>query len=206
MLSMTTNFQPCPRILSPEITGSRKVVRNAERVIQLESAMFNWRSRHLILVLTLSYCREFQHLVNLETIRLHRDQLLNNRRSNKLLAGINGYVWKIEEGHNGAGLHMHLILFYAGEHRADCYLTRSIGEYWVNVVTQGAGSYWNSNADKAFHEMHGHGIGTGQIDRHDPVKREALRKNLLYLAKEEQEVVKGANSHLRMFGTSAFPD
>lgn len=94
------------RVHSERCAGSRKAFRNAEKVIKLEDAMFNWRSRHLILVLTLSYRPEYRHLVDLGTIRLHRDRLLNNRRSNELLSGINGYAWKIENGNHGAGLHI----------------------------------------------------------------------------------------------------
>lgn len=177
----------------------------AERVIQLEKAMFNWRSRHLLLVLTLTYKPEIKPYVTLEMLQEHRNTLFNNRRSNQLLAGINGYVWKIEEGGRGGGLHMHLVLFYAGEHCADIRISQQIGEYWKNVVTRGNGEYWNSNANKDRYERYGHGDGTGQIDRHNCIKREALQRNLLYLAKDEQLASKGSNPHLRMFGTSMLP-
>ena len=183
----------------------RRATRNTDKVILFEEAMFCWKSRHLILNLTLGYKPEFYHLVTVDTVRQHRDRLLNSRRCNKLLADIEGYVWKIEEGGNGGGLHLHLVLFYSGEHRADIHFARCICEYWVNVVTQGAGVYWNSNGDKYWHAMYGHGIGTGQIDRHDYAKREALRTNLRYLAKDEQHAPKGGNPHLRMFGTSELP-
>lgn len=192
-----------PRLISPKYMINRTSFRRGMRVLQLESAMFNWRSRHLILVLTLNYRPEFQHLVSLETIQSHRDQLLNNKRSNPLLSGIKGYVWKIEQGQHGGGLHLHVILFYDGKHHQDVGLSMSIGEYWVKVITQGMGGYWNSNGDKDWHETDGHGIGVGQIDRHDSVKRDALRKNLLYLAKDEQVVDQAVNSDSRMFGTSS---
>lgn len=184
---------------------NRRAMRNAEKVIQLEEAMFNWRSRHLILVLTLAYRPEFHQVVTIDTIRQHRDRFFSNRQGNKLLAGIDGYVWKIEEGSHSGGLHMHVTIFYSSEHRADIHFTRCFGEYWANDITQGMGDYWNSNADKDWHATFGHGIGTGQIDRHHLAKREALRTNLLYLAKDDQHVSKGSNPHLRMFGTSHFP-
>jgi len=203
MYAANASNQTDPRLISQKWILNRTFLRRGMRVLQLESAMFNWRSRHLILVLTLSYRPEFQHLLSLETIQHHRDQLLNNKRSNSLLADINGYVWKIEYGHHGGGLHLHLILFYNGKHHEDIKFCKSIGEYWVDVITQGMGKYRNSNAEKAWHETNGHGIGTGQIDRHDFAKREVLRRNLLYLAKDEQVVDKGANSDFRMFGTSS---
>jgi hypothetical protein len=143
-------------------------------------------------------------MITLDLLRQHRDHLLNNRRCNELLQGIDGYVWKIEEGPSSGGLHLHVLIFYNGDHRADVYITQLIGEYWVNVITQGIGSYWNSNADKDMHLEHGHGIGTGQIDRHQDEKREALKKNLRYLAKNDQ-IVTDRNPHYRTFGTSRLP-
>lgn len=184
---------------------SRQSQRNVDRVLQLEQAMFESRSRYLILVLTLNYQEHYRHLISLETIQQHRDMLLNNRRSNQLLSKIEGYAWKIEEGQNSGGLHLHIVVFYSGQHRADIQIAQSIGEYWVNVVTRGIGAYWNSNALKGLHAQYGHGIGTGQIDRNDHAKREALRANLAYLAKDDQYVTSKASPHERMFGTSQFP-
>lgn len=182
---------------------SRKAQRNIARVLQLEEAMFQRRSRYLILVLTLSYQEAYRHLITLEIIQQHRDQLLNDRDSNELLQEIEGYVWKIEEGPT-SGVHMHLVIFYSGSHRADVQIARSIGEYWVNVITHGIGDYRNSNAHKDFHAQYGHGIGTGRIDRNDHLKRGALRQNLIYTAKDEQPVRDRATPHERMFGTSQF--
>lgn len=184
---------------------TRKSQHNSARVIQLDNAMFDYRSRHLVLVLTLGYLPEHQPYITLDTIRKHRDQLLNNRRCNQLLQGIHAYVWKIEEGTYSGGLHLHVLIYYSDKHRADVHITQLIGEYWVNVITQGMGSYWNSNAQKDIHARYGHGIGTGQINRNDTAKREALRKNLLYLAKDTQPVTNRTNPHCRTFGTSQLP-
>lgn len=185
---------------------TRKAERNTVRALQLENAMYDERSRYLILVLTLGYHSECQNIVTLDTIQQHRNQLFNNCRSNTLLKGINGYVWKIEEGHHGGGLHLHVALFYNGQHRADVHIAQRIGEYWKTVITHGMGTYWNSNAQKEHHARYGHGIGTGQIDRHDEIKREALRQNLRYLAKDDQCVKTRTSPHLRTFGTSQFPN
>ncbi len=184
---------------------SRRFNRNANRALQLEQAMYDWRSRHLVIVLTLNYKPEFRHLITLDILRQHRDKLLNNRRCNALLQGIQGYGWKVEEGQTSGGLHLHVVIFYSGKHRADIQIAQSLGDYWVTTITNGIGSYWNSNAQKELHAQYGHGIGTGQIDRNDIAKREALRRNLLYLAKDEQHVSTGKNSHQRMFGTSQMP-
>lgn len=183
----------------------RQARQNELRVLEFEQAMFNHRSRYLVLILTLSYQEAYRDWITLEVLQKHRDQLLNNRRNNQLLADIEGYVWKIEEGENSSGLHLHLILFYSGCHRADVQIAQSIGNYWTQVITDGIGSYWNSNAQKDLHSRYGHGIGTGQIDRNHHANREALRINLRYLAKDEQYVSSKDGPHQRMFGTSQFP-
>ena len=183
----------------------RKADRNAARAMQFEQAMFDSRSRYLILVLTLGYRPERRHEITLDLLREHRNRLFNNRRCNELLQCINGHVWKIEEGQNSGGLHFHVVIFYSGDHRADILIAKRIGEYWVDVVTQGMGAYWNSNAAKDAHAEFGHGIGTGPINRNDDTKREALRQNLRYLAKDDQHVETRTNRHSRMFGTSQSP-
>lgn len=184
---------------------SRQAERNEACVLQFEQAMFQRRSRYLILALTLNYQEAYRPWITLEDIQLHRDRLLNNRRNNQLLADIEGYVWKIEEGQNTGGLHLHIIIFYSGIHRADVQIARSIGEYWKHVITGGIGDYRNSNAEKDQHARYGHGIGTGQINRNDQAKREALRINLRYLAKDEQRVTCKTSPYDRLFGRSLLP-
>lgn len=187
-------------------TQQRKTVRNQDRALALEEAMFDWKSRHLILILTLSYKEEWRPFINLEQLQRDRDTFLNNARYNTLLQGINGYIWKIEEGEHLGGLHMHMVIFYDGTHRADIYTAKLIGEYWENVVTRGRGDYWNSNADKDKFERGLWGNCTGQIDRSDLVKRESLRTYLRqYIAKDDQHVSTRTNLHTRTFGSSQFP-
>ncbi len=187
------------------VTRTRKAERNALRAIELEKAMFNWRSRHLILVLTLSYKQEYRDAITLDLLREHRDRFLNNQRCNELLQDINGYIWKIEYGQDNGGFHLHVVIFYAGDCRHDVHYAHLLGEYWANVATAGMGAYWNSNADKSRFE-HKYGIGVGQIDRNDDAKRESFRKYLRgYIAKDDQCVDTSAIPRYRTFGTSQFP-
>lgn len=191
--------------ISGNIPRSRQSQRNASRVMQFEQTMFDHRSRYLVIVLTLNYQKAYRNWISLEVIQQHRDQFLKNQRSNQLLAGIEGYVWKIEEGENSGGLHMHLVIFYSGKHRADVLIAQAIGEYWKHEITGGIGDYRNSNSEKDRHALYGHGIGTGQINRNDLEKRASLLKNLLYLIKDEQRVSSKTSPHHRLFGTSQFP-
>lgn len=51
----------------------------------------------------------------------------------------------------------------------------------------------------------GHGIGVGQIDWWDTEKREALRKNLIYLAKAEQYLLSWSTERIHTFGMGKVP-
>ncbi len=126
-----------------------RVRRNIRRGLEFEGKMFDDRSRYLVLFLTLNYKIRHRDDVALETIQRHRDIFLRHigEYPNLLLQGIKGCIWKLEEG-NQSGLHLHLLIFYSSERKSDVIVTRDIGEHWVNVVTDGWGDYWNTNADK----------------------------------------------------------
>lgn len=183
----------------------RRTKRNCDRAMALEEAMFNWRSRYLILVLTLGYKREWKPFVTLEQLQRDRGTLFANARSNALLRGIHGYGWKVEEGEALGGLHMHLVVFYDGQHRGDVHIADLICDYWDQVATQGRGDSWSSNRNKAACASGRWGNITGRVDRGDVEKREGLRQYLInYLCKEDQQVSGRAHSRVNCFGTSQF--
>jgi len=152
-------------------------------------------------MLHFGFQEKYRLQITLEEIQKYRDKFFNNCRTNKLLKGIVDYIWKLEEG-EGSGLHLHVLIFYSAESCRDVWLAKQIGEYWVRVVTEGKGQYWNSNANKALHLKYGHGIGTGEINRGDEAKREALRENIRYMTKADQFLRMKYGPHCRLFGTS----
>ncbi|QEZ48020.1 inovirus-type Gp2 protein [Cupriavidus oxalaticus] len=183
--------------------------RNKKNVLAMEDAMFSedtGRSRWLILSLTLRYEPEFRDGITVELLQRHRDRFFAAKRFNTLMSGIKGYVWAIEQGEK-TGLHLHVVLFYSADHNHDEFIAQKIGEYWVDSVTEGKGGYWNSNAEwrKQFYEKRGHGIGVGQINWNDAEKRDALRKNLTYLAKAEQYVMVKETENIRTFDMGRVP-
>ncbi|CAJ2794550.1 inovirus-type Gp2 protein [Burkholderia pseudomallei] len=179
--------------------------RNEQNVLAMNEEMYKVRSRWVILMLTLNYEKPYRRWITLDDIQKHREKFFAARRYNKLMSGIKNYVWTIEQGEK-TGFHLHVILYYSAKHRRDVSLAQRIGEYWADVVTDGKGAYWNSNARKAFHALRGYGIGTGQIDRKDREKRESLKKNLLYLAKASQYLmIKGAE-RVRTFDMGQVPE
>lgn len=183
--------------------------RNVENVLAMEKAMFSadtGRSRWLVLSLTLRYKPTYRRWITPEIIQQHRERFFAARRFNKLMSGIGNYVWAIEQGED-TGLHLHVILFYSGDHNHDEFIAKQIGEYWVDVVTEGKGDCWNSNQGwlKKSYENRGHGVGVGQIDWNDTKKREALRKNLVYLAKAEQYLMSWSVERIRTFDMGQEP-
>ncbi|RDU98292.1 inovirus-type Gp2 protein [Trinickia dinghuensis] len=179
--------------------------RNEQNVLAMNDEMYEARSRWTILVLTLNYKQQYWRSITLEELQEHRARFFAARRFNKLLGGMENYIWTIEQGEK-TGFHLHLVLYCSARHQRDVWLAQQIGEYWANVVTGGKGAYWNSNARKSFHASRGHGVGTGQIDRKDTAKRESLRKNLLYLAKASQYLmIKGAE-RVRTFDMGRVPE
>lgn len=186
------------------MNGEHKSNRLLDRGIRLERHVYEKRSRYLILFLTLNYKPEYRDDVTIDDLRSHRGRLLRNIECNSLLKGIEAYIWKIEEGPK-SGLHIHLLIFYSGSHRADAYIAQRIGEYWETVATRGVGAYWSSHSssEKARIVARGLDLGVGQIDRNDTRGREAIRTIIRYLAQPGQEV-DGRPWHGRMFDTSRF--
>jgi hypothetical protein len=178
----------------------RNAVRNEEKGLAIEQKVFENKSRQLVLMLHLGYQEKYRAKTTLDEIQKHRKKFFNNCRSNKLLRGIVDYIWKLEEG-DQSGLHLHVLIFYTADSCLDVYIAKQIGEYWVKV-TEGKGQYWNSNADKAFHEKYGHHVGTGEINWHDEAKREALRENIRYMTKADQFLRMKYNERSHLFGTS----
>ncbi|ONN64985.1 inovirus-type Gp2 protein [Herbaspirillum sp. VT-16-41] len=182
--------------------------RNEKTVLAMEEKMFSerGRSRWLILSLTLQYKAAYRNQITPSIVQRHREKFFSSRRSNKLIRGIKSYVCRMEQG-SDTGLHLHMILFYSSDSNRDERIAKKIGEYWKEEVTQGMGEYWNSNAGwlKHGYTKHGHGVGVGQINWNDHEKREALRRNLIYLTKPEQDLMVKADEGIRTFTMGHMP-
>ena len=181
-----------------------RVRRNRRRGLEFEEAMFRRSSRYLVLFLTLNYQKPYRQDVSLATIQRHRDRFIRNMESNLLLKGIRGCIWRLEEGGRGGGLHLHFLIFYSDERKADVIVAREIGDYWVEVVTRGWGDYWNSNAHKAGFRRRW-GVGIGQVNRKDEAMRGALQAFIAnYLAVPGDQVPRERGEDDKMFGVRVF--
>lgn len=179
----------------------RNAARNEAKGLAIEQKVFENKSRQLVLMLHLGFQEQYREQVTFEEVQAYRTKFFNNCRTNKLLSGIVDYIWKLEEG-DESGLHLHVLIFYTADSCRDVYIAQRLGEYWKEVVTADKGQYWNSNANKAFHEKYGHGVGTGEINWDDDAKREALRENIRYMTKADQFLKMKYGERSRLFGTS----
>ncbi|MEZ0606171.1 hypothetical protein ACAX43_29200 [Paraburkholderia sp. IW21] len=183
--------------------------RRERSVLEMEEAMFSeqtGRSRWLVLSLTLRIKPAFRRWVTPEMFQQYRKRFFVARRYNELMKDIANYVWAIEQGEE-SGLHLHVILFYdARKHNHDEFIAKQIGEYWSNVATEGKGNYWNSNqAWLKRRYANKHGVGVGQINCNEREKRDALRTNLLYLAKADQYLISRSVEHMHTFDMGKIP-
>jgi len=129
----------------------------------------------------------------------------NMRHKPKLFKGLFGYIEKIEYGLS-KGLHIHVLLFFTSERQsnADVYLAQSIGEYWVNEITGGKGSYWNGNANKKQFEALGR-LGIGEIHAHDEKAINHLCHIVTYMCKVEQFIRPVANPKTKLLRRGGMP-
>lgn len=183
----------------------RSVRRREAKALMWEKKLFEWRSRHLIIPLTLEYRPQFREQVTPELIQEHLQHLLGNKRSNALLSGIKHYVWRIEEG-DKTGLHVHLLIAYRGDSHQDMSISRSICDYWETVVTEGMGYARSSSMYKGSRTLRTYGACAGQIDHHEYEKRQLLRGSLRYLVKSDQFLKRKAGRKFRTFGMSQPPE
>lgn len=117
----------------------------------------------------------------LEYLKSKIAQLLENRRSNKTLKRIVGYMIKFEHGIK-KGFHAHLILFLDGSKYAnDSYYADYITKYWTKL-TDGKGCSYNCHRDKKKYRK----LGIGLISYTEREKRDNLMICIEYLCKTEQ--------------------
>ncbi|WP_447778056.1 hypothetical protein [Variovorax boronicumulans] len=181
-----------------------RIRRNSRSGLEFEEEMFSNRSRYLVLHVTVNYKNQYRDDVTLNTIQLHRDKFFRHIQEypNALLQKVRGVIWKLEEGNRSGGLHLHLLIFYSAERKADVMVAQAIGEYWVNEVTDGWGGYWNSNANK--HQLERWGVGIGQVNRHDNSRRESLQAFIANYLSKANQIPRDRTEDDKLFGARIF--
>ncbi len=158
----------------------RSANKNYKGLLGYEKALFDCHSRMLVLRIDLFYRKGFCK-ARQEMALEHRKRLFDNSRSNKLFRHMLGYVTKLEHGME-KGFHFHCMFFFDGSReREDITLAKRIGEYWVSVITEGMGGYYNCNYAKEKYRY----CGIGMVAHSDLEKREGLRMAMVYLTKTD---------------------
>ncbi len=107
-----------------------------------------------------------------------------------------GYVWKLEYGLNKS-LHFHFMLILNGaEVRGDVTIAKMIGDLWNNKITNGHGTYFNCNANKAGYKS----CGIGNLQRINGELPDGLIKTALYMTKTDYFIKAVAPDGGRVFG------
>lgn len=137
--------------------------------------------------------------IALEEVQKDRKRFFANMKGKpSLFKHLVGYVWRIEYT-RGAGYHMHVMLFFDGEHvEKHEYYAQEIGCYWRDVITQGRGYFENCNRKKS---DYGDNWALGRIDHWDRAKRDRLRKAMQYFCKTSQIVQVVPYPKCRLFQT-----
>lgn len=195
---------------------ARAARKNGHSVLLYLRALFETHSRMRIVRLDLTYQRPYESTslglstgrnrlddpVTAEDVVRHREQFLTYLRTK--FPSMVGYIWKIEHGVYKS-FHMHWIICLNGhEVVKDELIGRAMGDHWRDVITSGRGSYWNVNAVKDGYRKRGL-LGIGEINWFDDVKRAALERVALYLAKCDYFVRLEAPGLDRIFGKGGMP-
>lgn len=166
----------------------KKISNNKNSLLKYINALFNAHSRLLVIRLDLSYkkkptpyLKKHEFCEQLEKAQEHRHKLIQHLKRKQLKDAFVGYAWKLEYGLEKS-FHYHMIFFLDGsKYRKDVEIAKSIGEYWVEQVTEGNGLYWNCNANQDSYRANG--IGT--VNYYDKDKRKNLEQASLYLIKPD---------------------
>lgn len=159
------------------------------------TSMFNHYRRVLVIRVDLSYRTAYASGVSMDQAQRDLSLFLNNSRSHQLLGAKIGYITKLEQGIDG-GHHFHCFFFYDGsKHQQDAYIAKVIGDYWVNVVTKGRGSYHNCNVNKNKYKR----LGIGMVARRDSEMRSNLLLAAKYLSKKEQYIMEKSSAKRKVF-------
>lgn len=110
---------------------------------------------------------------------------LRNLRDGRIVDGFRGFLIKRENGIR-RGTHYHLMVLLDGhEHRSAWFLTKRLGEAWVQRIGKWSGSYFNCYEDRHRYRFNGLGV----IHVSDEIKLIGLRVAVWYMSKQDCELM-----------------
>lgn len=186
---MTNQHSP----LTPNNNNQQLLItKNHQSMTNYIDNLFTRYARLLVIRIDLGYRKDIDTpFLNEEELyqkylqaKADREHLFRNMKSNTLFNHMVGYIWRLEYGVD-KGFHYHFFFFYDGSAvQQDITIARMIGEYWVNVITQGRGLYYNCNAYKDQYNY----CGIGEINWNDFGLIANLKLAAQYLAKPDEYI------------------
>lgn len=155
--------------------------KNQQRLHKLVDTLFTDYSKLLVVRLDFYLQKKHKDFNNYHFMNGCFDTLRNNVRWNKSpFANYITYVARIEHGTDRLW-HFHVVFFYDGQKvKNDYLLAKNMGEYWVNVVTDGFGQYYSANMNRSNYQD----FALGMINYSDYQAISNLKAVLNYLVKE----------------------
>lgn len=74
-----------------------------------------------------------------------------------------------------------MFFFDGSKRKGDYYLTKEIGEYWQNIITDGRGRYFNVNGAKQYYQYD----ARGAVNYYDEQARKGLEHIATYFSKAD---------------------
>lgn len=174
--------------------------KNLKGTLQYINSLSAQYARLLVVRVDLTYLKDAKAMITADLARQHRQRFFKNLQAHRLFRACVGYIWKLEYGRY-KGFHYHLLVFYDGALvRQDVTLARLLGEYWRDVITDGAGNYYNCNAYKERYRI----PGIGMLHHTDTVKRGGLNIAINYLCKVDTYARLALPNGARTFGRGEF--
>lgn len=192
------------------LTNAKRMKESIDRYVK---GLFSVCSRLLVLRVDLTYQPEKDEdgqsippKVTLEQAHADMRRLMRNMRHQpKIFEHIVGYVWRLEWG-EAKSYHYHWIFFYDNsEVYQQVHLANCIGEYWVNVITDQRGDFFNCNAKRESYKFRGIGrIHAESLDHAG--RRDNLSNRVIpYLLKRSQDPKIKLGKKFKLFGKGMVP-
>ncbi|OQS35155.1 hypothetical protein B0T40_13390 [Chromobacterium haemolyticum] len=167
----------------PQITQS---IANQHPLI--ESLKKDGYKRVLAIRVDLVMREEHQLSCSFIELQDYRNRLWNNRRHNKIFQHCIGWIWKIEYTYE-CNYHYHCLFLYDADLvQSDAFYGDEIGEYWVNIITRGKGTYYNCNRYKNQYKR----LGIGKINLNDAEELDNLNNSVISYLTKEDELIRDA--------------
>lgn len=170
------------------LKSQRQFYQNANRVFlrskKYVDNLFEHYSKLLVIRIDLSYQTNKKHLITKNSLTEHREKLYKAINQHPLFKQCVGYMIKLEYGRH-KGFHYHTLFFFNGQKVfKDIIIGKMIGEYWVDIITEGYGLYFNCNYQKERYRE----LGIGMINRKDQYLKAGLIKTIHYLCKVDKNI------------------